>query len=158
MGWRYNNITNCLNLARIQIEKVGYTCGGKDSSNMYPYNESKGVNKEQTEKAVGYIKNALEKGVPVVVGVDDEDGSPGNYDKTTDHFLVVVGMGNDENGNYFRVYENATSDKSEGTAPNNKLYYNSECSKIEGIQKFDNSYSESVRCYVVSQVRESIKK
>lgn len=92
------------------------------------------------------------------MGVDDEDGSPGNFDKTTDHFLVVVGMGNDENGNYFRVYENATSDKSKGTDPNNKLYYNSESSKIEGIQKFDNSYSESVRCYVVSQVRKSIKK
>jgi len=71
VGWGYNNIRNCLSLARKQIEKVSYTCGGgKDSSNMYPYNESKGVNKGQ----------------------------------------------------------------------------------------FDNSYSESVRCYVVSQVRKSIKK
>ena len=158
IGWGYNNIRNCLDLAKKQIGIVGYTVGGgKDPTNMYPYNESKGVNKIQTDKAVNYIKGALEQSIPVIVGVDDADGSP-NYDKTTDHFLVVVGMGNDDNGNYFRVYENATSDKSEGTNPENKLYYNPETVKIEGNKQFDNSYSQEVRCYIVSQVRVSQKK
>lgn len=145
-------------MAKIQIGKVGYTTGGgQDPTNMYPYNESEGVNKEQTEKAVNYIKGALENGVPVIVGVDDNDGSP-NYDKTTDHFLVVVGIGNDDNGNYFRVYDNATSDLLEGTNPDNKLYYNPDTSKIEANKQFDNSYSQEVRCYIVSQVRVSRRK
>lgn len=158
IGWGYNNTRNCLSLARMQIEKVGYTIGGgKNPTNLYPYNETKGVNKEQTEKAIDYITGALEQGIPVVVGVDDAKGSP-NTDNTTDHFVVVVGMGNDDSGNYFRVYDNATSDRTEGTSSENKLYYNPESLKIEGQKQFNNSYSESVRCYIMSQVRESQKK
>ncbi len=158
VGWNYRNITNCLDLAKRQIGIVGYTAGGaEDPTNIYPYNESKGVNQEQAEKAVNYMKDALEQGIPVIIGVDDKDGSP-NKDNTTDHFLVVVGMGNDDNGNYFRVYDNATSNITGGTNPDNKLYYNPETYKIEGNKQFDNPYSQEVRRYIVSQVRISRKK
>ena len=145
-------------MAKRQIGIVGYTAGGaEDPTNIYPYNESKGVNQEQAEKAVNYMKDALEQGIPVIIGVDDKDGSP-NKDNTTDHFLVVVGMGNDDNGNYFRVYDNATSNITGGTNPDNKLYYNPETYKIEGNKQFDNPYSQEVRRYIVSQVRISRKK
>ena len=155
VGWEVGG--NCFKLSKKQIEVMGYTIGGaNEPTNIYPYNENTGVNVTETQKAIKYISDALENKTPVVIGVDDAKGSP-NMDKTTDHFLVVVGMGNDKRGNFFVVYDNATSDREEGTNSANKLYYDSKSKKITG--RIPNSYSQdSPRPYVVSQVRVSKKK
>ncbi|MCR4769619.1 MAG: hypothetical protein K5874_05360 [Bacteroidaceae bacterium] len=112
---------------------MGYTIGGaNEPTNIYPYNENTGVNVTETQQAIKYISDALENKTPVVIGVDDAKGSP-NMDKTTDHFLVVVGMGNDKRGNFFVVYDNATSDREEGTNSANKLYYDSKSKKLQVV-------------------------
>ena len=157
IGWGNSSVIdnhNCFALSKKQLNVMGYTVGGaSDPSNLYPYNENRGVNKDDTNMAISYIKSALSQGVPVLIGVDTHSGSP-NADKTTDHYLVVVGMGHDKNGNYLQVYDNATSKSEDGTSPENKLYYNSDTGKISG--RIPNDYSQySQRPYTVTQVRRS---
>ena len=73
----------------------------------------------------------------------------------TDHFVVIVGMGSDDTGEYFQFYDNATSDKEEGTSKQNRLYCNSDDFMIKGTG--DNSYARGSedKSYTVAQIRES---
>lgn len=64
------------------------------------------------------------------------NGSPNpQTDNTTDHFVVIVGMGSDVNGDYFTFYDNASGRKpfaSYGASSENKLYYYSSLNMIKG--------------------------
>lgn len=162
IGWGYPGVkNNCLDYAKLQMKKAGYYVGGgQDPTNIYPYNEKSGPNESCFKKAVDYIQSSLENRIPVLVGVDDHPGSP-NSDNTTDHFIVIVGMGYDENkGNYFTAYDNATGDQKKGTSDKNRLYVDYENKKIQCQEPFPNNYATDprLRPYTVTQVRESKKR
>ena len=151
IGWGnspfYQNFINkngrkpqCADYAREQLRVVGVLVGGgSDPTNMYVYSEKKGANKVVLDKAIKYIKSELESGRPVFIGVDDAPNQKIN-EGTTDHFLVIVGMGNDKNGNYFQVYDNASGDVQDGTNSSNKLYHDEKKNIVEG--KTNTSYSQ----------------
>ena len=141
---------NCNDYAKHQLSKVNcYTTGGKDSRTLYPYSKEIGVNKEHTSKSIEYIHGQLENGIPVFVGVDE--GVDKNINNgTTDHFIVIVGQGNDNRGNFFLFYDNGTGDITKGTSPNNKLYYNPKSGKISGEVKTRNDMEQT---YTISEVR-----
>lgn len=123
-------------------------------------------NKEQFSKGTNYIKSALKKGIPVTVGIDNRDPiTPGNPDNTTDHFVVIVGMGSDNEGNYFTFYDNA--DSATGVSINNKLYCECKESKLQGHPDFNSIYASyidpitkerKVATYTVTSIRTSIIK
>ena len=164
IGWGnspfYQNFINkngiqpqCADYAREQLRVVGVLVGGgSDPTNMYVYSEKKGANKVVLDKAIKYIKSELESGRPVFIGVDDAPNQKIN-EGTTDHFLVIVGMGNDKNGNYFQVYDNASGDVQDGTNSSNKLYHDEKKNIVEG--KTNTSYSRRVNPYKLSQVRKN---
>ena len=151
IGWGnspfYQNFINkngrkpqCADYAREQLRVVGVLVGGgSDPTNMYVYSEKKGANKVVLDKAIKYIKSELESGRPVFIGVDDAPNQKIN-EGTTVHFLVIVGMGNDKNGNYFQVYDNASGDVQDGTNSSNKLYHDEKKNIVEG--KTNTSYSQ----------------
>jgi hypothetical protein len=116
----------------------------------------KGVQKDQFEKGVEYLKKTLKAGVPVMVGVDD-DCRTSNDDMTTEHFVTIVGMGEDPTGKYFLFYDNATGDCDEGTSLNNKLYCNIATCTIEGKGdlRIDYIRNTAKKQYIVSQIRET---
>ncbi len=91
-----------------------------------------------------------------MVGVDD-DYKEINADKTTEHFVTIVGMGEDKKGKYFLFYDNASGYVSAGASLNNKLYCNCEEYKLEGVGDVGNTYLQgtSKKRYVVTQVRET---
>ncbi|WP_312902843.1 hypothetical protein [Chryseobacterium taichungense] len=130
VGWGTNGIRrNCMDYAKAQIAKKGYNVsnyydvdsqGNKQTFQIYT--EQGGVNLSDLYKGVSYLKYALSNGIPVIVGIDDKTGHPGNLDNSTDHFVVIVGMGTDSKGRYFRFYDNASGDASQGTHSENKLY------------------------------------
>ena len=164
IGWHYGNLEeNCNVYAREQMRVAGYSVGGgDDKTNIKPYNENKKPKSNEAEfnKAVDYIKSSLENGIPVFVGVDDQAGAS-NSDNTTDHFIVIVGMGYDEEkGNYFTAYDNATPYPNEGTSDQNRLYVDYENKVIQSDGRFPNNYArnEATRPYTVTQVRQSRKK
>ncbi len=153
----------CLKLAKSMIEQMGYTIsnyyaedsyGEKQTINLY---DGK-VNNGEVMRGINYLHHALTKGIPVVVGVDYASGSPNpDTDNTTDHFIVIVGMGNDLDGNYFQYYDPSTSVTTTGTSTQNRLYFNSTTNKIqgEGVMVFRNGQKAT---YTISMVRKSKKK
>lgn len=176
VGWDTPGLPkNCFDYAWAQLKKAGYTMisPGWGSSNqinpniyqIYATEAVGGINTEETAKdhainGILYLKKAILDRVPVIVGVDDQDGSP-NRDKVTDHFVVIVGMGTDEKGNYFLFDDNATKDRKIGPSDLNRLY----CicvdnqAKIVGAPDPNNGYYQQLERdnYRVTQIRESRK-
>lgn len=149
---RNNRAPECLDYAKEQMRVVGTTAGGAmTSSNMYTYDEKKGANSGVAEKAVNYMMQAIDAGKPVLVGVDIKPGSP-NSDKTTDHFVVIVGYQSNEDGSVsFRFFDNASGSSTLGANENNVLIYDPRTGVIKGQSQ--TSYGQHYNEYRVSQVR-----
>ncbi|MCT4664955.1 MAG: DUF4280 domain-containing protein [Flavobacteriales bacterium] len=95
-----------------------------------------------------YLDTQLEKGNPVLVGVDHTLGLARN-EKTTDHFVVIIGRGC-ENGNvYYTFYEVGTQWINKGTSNENRLRL-----KDNGTLIGSPIYSPN-KTYTVSQVRKN---
>ena len=150
VGWDLK-ISNCFTMAQKQMGKKG-VMGGYIKYKIY--DEKEGANKKNTEKAVNYINQILEAGNPVMVGVDNKDGfEESNGDKSTDHWIVIVGRGNDNKGNYFLFYDNATPHGESGASDNNRLYYDADSGEIKGrADEKRNSYAAKRRDYIITQV------
>lgn len=164
IGWGFPNIErNCMSYAKAQIGKKGFQISNyynNTGQTIQVYTEQNGVNQIALQKGLSYLIYALENGIPVIVGVDAHSGSPNtNTDNTTDHFVVIVGMGIDNKGKYFIFYDNAsgkTPYQNFGANPNNKLYYNSITGLITG--ESSTQYFNSVDVehnYIVTQIRKS---
>ncbi|WP_165929442.1 C1 family peptidase, partial [Flavobacterium rhamnosiphilum] len=158
VGWGSPGIKrNCMDYAKAQIAKKGYQISnyGSVGQTFQIYTEQNGVNQTNLLKGLNYLKYALNNNIPVVVGIDDNPGHPGNPDNSTDHFVVIVGMGSNSNGNYFQFYDNASGNISEGTSPLNLLYYNSSTGKISGKSQCNGYFSSVAHDYVITQIRKS---
>lgn len=131
IGWGHPGIAeNCFRYAFKQLENAGFRAPFYNyksnrlllGNQIYQiYATESGININETFKAVNYIKGALVNNIPVLCGIDDKIGSP-NGDETTDHFIVIVGMGKDFLGPFFRFFDNASSDANEGTDHRNLLH------------------------------------
>lgn len=142
MNFVMYNGENCMKLAKRQLVGAGYQISGYDALgqtyNINTYNG--GIDINQAKVGVAYMKGALQAGIPVIVGIDYMNGVPVNTttgkalnpDLTTDHFVVIVGMGTDAEGKFFRFYDSATKARLIGTSANNKLYYNETTGVISG--------------------------
>ncbi len=145
---------NCLVLARAQIAKKGLLDLG--SGDVYQtFKASTGYNSTAAKNGVDYIITKLKLGLPVIVGVDNIQGSPaGNPDQTTDHFVVIVGSGTDGNGNYFQFYDNASRNLSGAANPYNRLYYQPSTGII-GKSQTGYATQQGRHDYIVTQIRKS---
>ena len=155
VGWGYPGVKrNCMDYAKAQIGKKGYQISnyGVNGQTIQIYREQTGVNNSNLIAGLSYLKYALSNGIPVIVGVHDAPGHPGNADQSTDHFIVIVGMGSNSNGNYFSFYDNASGNSNIGASPNNKLYYDSSTGLISGTS--DAPYANGLT-YVLTQIRKS---
>lgn len=158
VGWRTPGIKkNCMDYAKAQIAKNGYQISnyGSAGQTFQIYTEQNGVNNSNLTKGLSYLKYALSNNIPVIVGVDDDPGHPGNPDNSTDHFVVIVGMGSNSNGNYFQFYDNASGNTSQGTSPLNLLYYNSSTGKISGKSQCSVYFNSVAHDYIITQIRKS---
>jgi hypothetical protein len=145
--------SNCLDLAKAQILKEGYKISGYGAlgQTFVTYTASSGIDKTALKDGVSYIISALQRGIPVIVGVDYKNGpSPGNTDNTTDHFIVITGMGSDVLGPYFTFTDNGTNDVDKGMSADNKLHYNEALGLLTGWSPIFN-----VTMYTVTQIRKS---
>ncbi len=153
---------SCLILAKEQLGKTGYTCSGylPSGQTFSIYTTQKGVDFAETKKAISYVIRSLSQKIPVLIGVDNRPGAPKeNKDNSTDHYVVIVGMGSDTKGKYFQFVDSATDNPSTGASYSNRLYYNATTGKITGrtaIVGYRNL--AGMHDYIVTQVRKSIKK
>lgn len=158
VGWGASGITppNCMSYAKAQIAKKGFKISnyGDPGQTIQVYTAANGVNQNASKNGVGYLLSALQRGIPVIVGVDDQNGSSTpQTDNTTDHFIVIVGAGSDSNGMFFTFYDNASGDPVKGANPNNKLYYDPSTGLIKG--RSQTPYAAPLRDYVVTMIRKS---
>ncbi len=143
--------------AKGQIAVKGYQISnyGAPGQTFQIYTSANGANQSIVKDGVSYLISALQRGIPVVVGIDDQTGSSNpQTDKTTDHFVVIVGSGSDTKGKYFLFYDNASADPKQGASLNNKLYYDSSSGMIQGSSQ--TSYAQGLT-YTVTMIRKSKK-
>lgn len=157
IGWnrRLHPNWHCMDYSKEQLRVMGYQISSYYSTGQtfQIYTTQNGVNNNMLSQGLSYLKYALSNGIPVIVGVDDAPGHTGNIDNSTDHFIVIVGMGTDSNGKYFHFYDNATGDITNGTSPFNKLYYNSSTGLISGTSQAE-PYSTGLT-YTITMIRKS---
>jgi hypothetical protein len=158
------NDVNCKLLAEEQLGKSGYTVSGylPGSQTFQCYTEANGVNLSRTKQAITYTIDALKKGIPIFIAVDNRVGTPSNknLDNSTDHFVVIVGMGVDplNSRKYFLFVDNSTSQPNKGASDLNRLYYDPLTGKISGqSQTLYANYSNTYP-YIITQILKSIKK
>jgi hypothetical protein len=85
---------------------------------------------------------------PVMAGVNHTYGLKYN-EKTTDHFVAIVGTGTDAKGKYYRFFDVGVSNKSKslGTDWRNRLYYDKSTGSYYGKSYATGNY------YTISQLR-----
>ena len=144
------------------MQKKGYQISNyfnSTSQTIQIYTSQSGVNQTELQKGLSYLKDALENGIPVIIGIDNHSGSVNpNTDNTTDHFVVIVGMGSDSHGKYFTFYDNAsgvTPYQNYGANPNNKLYYYPTTGKITGASQTEYAQRASRYDYILTMIRKS---
>lgn len=159
VGWnrQAHPTWECMHYSKEQLRVMGYQISNYFNNleqTIQIYTEQNGVNLTESLKGISYLKYALENDIPVIVGVDNHSGSPNkNTDNTTDHFIVIVGMGTDTTGKYFQFYDNASGNTSQGASPLNKLYYNSRIGIISGTSQA-NPYAVGL-IYTITMIRKS---
>ncbi|WP_282147850.1 hypothetical protein [Algibacter lectus] len=107
-----------------------------------------GLQEKQFKKAMVYLKEAMKRSEPVMVGLD-YNSDYDNTDLTTDHFGVIVGCGKINDKLYFDVCDNAYEN----------IRYYCDCktfSLIPAANSRINSYDKNVQAKI-TQVRESKK-
>jgi len=163
VGWDQGLHPNwkCMDFAKEQLRVMGYTLSEYYAPNqtIQINTEAAGPNDKLTKEAVGYLLSALKENIPVIVGVDNKAGSPNDAtDKTTDHFIVIVGAGNENGIPFFLFYDNATNGPT-GVSNNNRLYYLETLGTISGRSDVPhvNDPAYGRRFYTVTQIRKSKK-
>lgn len=176
VGWGYPGVKeNCMDYALEQLRKVKRWVKSERWNKSWKKGEKilndhifqlylecdvagmkEGVQKDQFGPAVEYLKSALKANTPILVGVDD-DSTVTNDDLTTEHFIVIVGMGEDDDGKYFLFYDNAVTSPEIGTSDKNRLYCKPTGHEISGGGDKRNTYvyRTEKKNYTVSQVRET---
>lgn len=97
----------CFDYARYQLLVTGHdtTDYRPDSTTYQVYTTAGGVDLNETAEGVRYLKRTLARRVPVLVGIllASYDAPPElrNRDRTTNHYVVMVGMGTDAEGPFF---------------------------------------------------------
>ncbi len=156
---RRTSSENCLEISKAQILKLNYYVNGwmPGSQTYQTYRRDNGINKSRAESGVKYMVDALKKGQPVVIGVDYGKTS-GNDDHTTNHFVVVVGMGRNSQGLiYFRFYDNYTANTKYGTHPSNIVTYDPNTGSLTGFFVGVPDQGIAPIFYKVSQIRQTFK-
>lgn len=122
----------------------------KSSTDNSSHSSSLTIDFVKASEGLNYINQQLETGYPILVGVDYKAGSP-NSDKTTDHFIVIVGRGCKNNEVYYLFYEVGTGQQEngqyKGAHENNKLYLKKD-NTLQGTP-----YHNSNKKYIVVQIR-----
>ncbi len=158
-------IYDCHAFSKAQLAKAGWqissyflTYVGENSPDNVVHFETIQVFQEfedtdyaAIDEGLDYLYSALKRDIPVLVGVSTKTGSANPLtDNTTEHFVVIVGMGTDEYGNYFRFYDSGSRHIDLVTHPDNKLYFEND--KFTGKSKVD--YANGFT-YRLTQIRKS---
>lgn len=150
-----NGSTACFTASSLMLKNAGISldAGYKQLGYFQVAKQSNGqkqdiIDPEQAKAAYSYVDKQLESGRPVVAGISYMQASY-NFDKTTDHFVVLVGRGYDADTGqtYYRYYDPGS--KIRGISEENRLYINQDGS-AQGRSAINPSAT-----YTLSQIRKN---
>jgi muramidase (phage lysozyme) len=109
------------------------------------------INSQVSKEAIMYLDSELEKGHPVQVGVDHGLGYKidNNADRSTDHFVVIIGRKCEGIKCYYLFYDVGTSYKEKGASDNNRLYFDKTDYSLRGKTVYNENF------YTVTQIRKN---
>lgn len=124
----------CMDFAKEQIAVKDFEISNYLAPNqtIQIYTEQNGTDPNGVADGISYLKYAFENDIP-----------------------VIVGMGSDSNGNFFRFYDNATKHVNGGTHSENKLYYKPSEGIIEGKSQTWYAERPGHYDYIITQIRKS---
>jgi len=137
------------------LSSVGYKTLGPANKSVIQMTKYKSKNdqvlviQKDIRKGIDMIHEHLDNKIPIIVGTDHSLGHTGNYDKTTDHWILIVGRKTDNKGVYFLFFDPQTGYKSIGTSAENRLTIQSDFTLKGNYRK---------KMYTVTMVRPSLKK
>ena len=139
---------NCLDACEEIVKKSGYTHDRNDVLIMICNvdGDDFDYHRDCLKKGIELIDQHLEAGMPIIVGVDYKSGSA-NFDKITDHWIVIIARGVDENGVFYRYFE-VGQEKDDGILVTNKIYL-----KENGLLKGNCTCNHKYSDYWVTMVR-----
>lgn len=115
-----NGTYECADYSRLQVKQGGgdYTAvGAKNRVDMYLNSRTTDKSRYDLQKGVDTIIENLKEGKAVMAGVmhspnvttQEED----HANKSSNHYVTIVGMGTDDEGAYFSYYDNFTGGEGE---------------------------------------------
>jgi hypothetical protein len=107
------------------------------------------IHKECYAEGMQALNAELDAGRPVIVGVDYHSGKS-NFDNLTDHWVVIVGRGSSNKGQYYTYYEVAEKEEAEATDTSKNRFYFHAKGYLESIEKTTNS---SKKFLIVTAIR-----
>lgn len=147
-GNRERQMVACKRACDYMLKKAGFkstTAGGR--IDMCSGNQRDGfLLSPGYDSAVNLLDDTLDKGKPVIVGVDR--GIVGNYNANaaTDHFVVIVARIMIGGKVYYQFYDPGTSYPEKGTHPTNLLAFD-QAGFLTGTSYYNG------KTYVVTEVR-----
>jgi hypothetical protein len=154
-GYSSSDGQGCFRRSKEMLESAGFEpVGPADTSvvQMTKYNDSGELTvQDNAKKGIEIINEHLDAGRPIVVGVDWKSSHTGNFDETTDHWIIIVGRIKDGNNTCYQYFDPQTSQADIGTSPNNKLCLQ-ENGTLTGRYRENTIYD---RTYTVTMVRPS---
>jgi hypothetical protein len=135
------------------IRSAGRTPVGADKKIDMLVKDTDGTFKEAKtyERAVAAIDEMLNKGLPVIVGVDREKAKEVNANALTDHFVVIDRAVQRDGKRAYHFMDPGTSHENLGTSEENVLWYTG-AGKLEGFTK----YLGTKVLYTVTEVRPTL--
>ena len=153
-GYRKSDPVGCFRRCKDMLNFVGYEPVDKTSKEVVQMTKYKSETQQVLEiqpniqKGIEIIDKHLERGVPITVGVDHSLDHTGNYDKTTEHWILIVGRKADEKGIYYRYFDPQTEFEKIGISKENILTIQDNYT-LKGVYRG--------KKYTVTVVRPSIK-
>ncbi|MBE0393917.1 hypothetical protein HNQ02_002810 [Flavobacterium sp. 7E] len=128
----------------LENNKALYQIASESNNNLV-------IDSEIAKKGIKYLDEQLENDKPILVGVDHTYKYKGgfNNDLTTDHFIVIIGRGCDNNKPYYLFYDVGTSYINKGSSDENRLYVKDDYS-LHGSTKYTSKHT-----YTLSQIRKN---
>ena len=124
--------------------KVAYFADNDKNYNLSEYNSTPLIyDANAVDEAYNYIKSELEANRPVLIGVGHNKSSgnvPNNSNRATRHFMVVVGIGNENGVRYIRFFDAGREKQNESDAKSdaNKLYLDHSLNYYSGFYNKNN--------------------
>lgn len=154
-------IENVLNQILVNNNRYTIYNLNKENEVLKLYDINSGTYIDNVVKSISYIFDSLTSGIPVIMGVNcQQHGIVNNMDESTNHHIMIVGMGNDGR-NYLHGWDiiallnnpNMPEEYKNALSVTNKIYFDNNWPGLLKAEKpWINSYAKARQEYKITHL------